>query len=173
MPGFAVPAGEPPPAPSPLSDSAVKKRAANPDWLLHAMEAKPKVRDGQQRRADQTDDHPAGIESHEETEPDLMLKIYREQEVKDREQQRSPGSEPDSTLSKPGDVGLFSDLLKQWISPRDLTLFGLESASSSAAGGGFVPPSAPLLPPPPEIAVTPRGPNPFLDAIQLDCVRRT
>jgi hypothetical protein len=164
VPGFVPPAGDSPPPPP--SDSTEKKRPADPDWLLHAMEAQPKGRTGQPRRANQADAHPADPDPHDQGSPDFMLKVYREQELRDRERRDDSASRTDLSLSSRGDVGPFSDLLKHWISPRDLTLFGLEPGPPSADAGALALPAALSVPAQAEVTVTPRGPNPFLDAIQ-------
>jgi len=168
IPGFVPPAGDPPSAQPPQSDSTGKKRLADPDWLLHAMHVQPKGRAGQPHRANQADSRASGPDSRDPGSSDFMLKIYREQELKDREQRDDSGSRTDMPLPRRGDLGPFSDLLKQWISPRDLTLFGLEHGSPSEDAGGFAVSATLPVPQAAEVPVAPRGPNPFLDAIQPD-----
>lgn len=165
---LVAPGGEPPPALPPSADSAQKKREADPDWLVHAMDAKPKAREGQQRHGKPTEAQSGKTDRPGAADPDLMLKIYQEQEAKEREQQKRPEAELDSPLSKPGDVGLLSDLMKSWMSPQDATLFGVQPGSPAATGDGPVPPTVPPVSPQTDIMVAPRGPNPFLEAVQPD-----
>jgi hypothetical protein len=168
------PAGSPSsPAARLSSDSIEKKRLADPDWLLHAMEAQAKAKSGQQHRTgtpevNLPDAQQAETDQHDSKNPDSMLKIYREQELKDREQRDGPAAATDVPVSKPGDVGPFSDLLKQWISPRDSVLLGLEPGSASADPGAEMQAAVPMPRTPAGMPASPQGPNPFLESIQLE-----
>ena len=168
VPGFAAPTGDSPPVPPPPSDSAEKKRLADPNWLLHAMEAPPKAKTIQQRGGSGAEARQSDTDPLDPRRQDFMLKIYREQEIRDQEHRDNPTDKTDARLPKPGDVGPFGDLLKHWISPRDLTLLGLDSNSPSADSSDIAPPAPSTTPPPAQPVATPRGPNPFLDAMQLD-----
>jgi hypothetical protein len=132
------------------------------------MNAQPKAKADQQRRANRPDPHPSDVTPQEPTAPDSLLKVYQEQELKDRELRDNAPSQTDLALSKPDDAGLFSGLLQHWISPQDHALLGMDSESPLTDASGLAPPAALSITPPPEGTLSPRSPNPFLDASRLD-----
>jgi hypothetical protein len=168
-PLLLLPAEEPAPplrAPSTF-DAAGKKRAADPDWLVHAM-TESRTEAGSQRRSRQIDGQPSDLMPRDSADPNFLLKVYRAQEIMEREKRDASAQETLSSLAKPGDVGSFSDLLQRWISPGGLSLFGLESGAPAGADGGFSTPAPPPAAAPAEAPAEPPRPNPFLDAAQPD-----
>lgn len=161
------PAGdEPAPAPPPriVPDTTEKKRAADSNWLLHAME-EPRAGGDKSLRTRQADRRPEDTPARDSADPEFMLRVYRAQEARDREHGKASARETESPQANPAGFGSFSDMLQRWISPRDLTLFGLEPGAPAVADGGPAGQAAPAAIAPVDVPATPRKPNPFLEAV--------
>ena len=169
VPLLLAPAEEP--APSPLahsiSDAAEKKRAADSDWLVHAM-TESRTEAGSKHTSGQIDGRPSDIMPSDSADPNFLLKVYRAQEIMDREKREESAHETLSPLVKPGDVGSFSELLHRCISPGERPLFGPEPGAPADADGGFATPALFPTAAPAEANAAPPKPNPFLDTTQPD-----
>jgi hypothetical protein len=169
VPLLLAPAEEPALSLRARSTSAAteKKRTADSDWLVRAM-TEPRAETGAQRRSRQTDSQQSDLMPRDSADPNFLLKVYRAQEIMEREKREASTQETLSPPTKSGDVGSFSDLLQHWISPGGLPLSGLEPGTPADTDGGFAP-SAPLPAAAPAAALAePPKHNPFLDAAQLD-----
>jgi hypothetical protein len=161
VPLLLAPAEEP--APSPLahsiSDAAEKKRAADSDWLVHAM-TESRTEAGSKHTSGQIDGRPSDIMPSDSADPNFLLKVYRAQEIMDREKREESAHETLSPLVKPGDVGSFSELLHRCISPGERPLFGPEPGAPADADGGFATPALFPTAAPAEANAAPPKPNP-------------
>lgn len=167
IPALRAAAEEPAPVPSAHPAVAPGKRAPDTQWLVHAME-RPRT-DADPRRHDlQPGRQPADAAPHASDDPDFMLYLYREQEIRDRAQRAPSLRDAESPASKAGDVGSFSDLLQHWISPHDLVLFGMAPGAPATADGAFAPQGLPSGAAVTEAPVAPPKGNPFLDALRQE-----
>ena len=169
VPGFIPTQGEATPLASlsaAASNSPTSKKPTHANWLLEAMELQARTRPSQGPGAKALGRNDAiAVDS---SDPAYLIKLYLAQESPGEEPSETPSPAKESRTIKEMDVGALARFLRQWITPRDLALFGLE-ANAQAAAADLLPPGTgvPAIPPG-QPSLPPTAPNPFLEALKLE-----
>lgn len=149
-------------APNPVA----AKKPPNANWLIDALNL-------QADRKSASSATTAGMEKKSPvtvdfSDPQYMLKLYFEQKADKKENTTRFGREERSFVTPSPDVDTLNGFLRQWISPRDLALLGIDDVSPT--GGTDLTRSAILNPggtgvPPSTVSGVH---NPFLDALAVE-----